>query len=306
MTAPTFFGRGTENSGTGAVTYQYPFPFDGGEFLLALVEDANEGATPTPTPSGWGLLTGTPVGTGAAAGAASTAIRAYYKFAAPGDTLSFTLGDLGDHQVGALFSVLGVDATNPFDVAAVTGTAAASTAVVFPSITTVTNDALVLCFVADAFDSATAQGSAFAHAGLTGVGSGSFGSASGNGGGISYLYGVRAAAGATGTGSCTLANSSVQALLTIALRPNQAAVATTTKINAYAVSGAPDDKATVSKVNAYAVSGAPDDKATASKLTAYAVTGGADSFESVSKLVAYVVVEPPVTPTARPQVMVCT
>ena len=287
MTAPIFSGRGTENSSTGSVTYDYPFPFRGGEFLLAIIEDANEAATPTPTPSGWTLLPGTPVGTGTAAGAASTAIRGYYKFAASGDTPSFTLGDLGNHQVGALFSVLGVDATNPFDVAAVTDTAAASTAVVFSSITTVTNDALVLCFVADAFDSSTAQGSAFAHAGLTGVGSGSFNTASGNGGGISYLYGVCAAAGATGTGSCTLANSSVQALLTIALRPNQAAVATATKINAYAVSGAPDDKAT------------------ASKLTAYAVTGAADTFESVSKLVAYAVVEPSVTPTARPQVMVC-
>lgn len=306
MAAPTFIRRATQNSGTGAVTYDYPFPFNGGEFLLAVVEDANEGATPTPTPSGWTLLSGTPVGTGTAAGTTATAIRLYYKFAAPGDTLSFTLGDLGDHQVGAMIAVEGVDKTTPFDATSVTGTAASSTSVTLLGITTVTNNALVLCFVADMFDSATPQGSSFAHAGLTSVGSDSFGAIAGNGGGISYLYGVRATAGATGTGSCTLANTSVQALLTIALRPDQAAVATATKINAYAVSGAATDRPTASKINAYAVSGAPDNATAATKLTAYAVTGGADSFESISKLVAYAVVEPPVTPTARPQVMVCT
>lgn len=286
MAAPTLSGVGTANNGAGAVTYAYPYPFNGGEFLLLVVEDANEGTTPTL--SGWTLVTGTPNGTGTAAGAAATAIRAYYKFAAPGDTLSATLGDLGDHQDGFIMAFEGVDATTPLDAAAVTDVAAAaSTSVTFPGITTVTNDALVVCLVANATDTTTAQGSSFAHAGLTSISSGNANTNIGNGGGLSYLCGVCATAGATGTGSCTLATSSVQARLTLALRPNQASVATATKINAYAVQGASDTAAS------------------ASKLIAYAVTGAADSFESVSKLVAYAVIVPS-TSTARPQVMVCT
>lgn len=286
MASPTLKGVGAANGGIASVTYSYPFPFDGGEFLLLVVEDANEGTLPTLT--GWTIVSGTPSGTGTAAGTAATAIRAYYKFAAPGDTLSATLGDLGDHQDGFIMAFEGVDATTPLDVSAVTSVAAsASTSVAFPSITTTTNGALVVCLVANATDTTTRQGSSFAHAGLTGVASGGANSLQGNGGGIDYLYGVRSTAGATGTGSCTLATSSVQACLTLALRPNQASAAQVTKLNSYAVSGAPPDAAAVVK------------------MTAYAITASADSFASLSKLAAYAVVVP-VSSSARPSVFVAT
>ena len=307
MTAPAFGGAGAGNSGTAAVTYDYPGPFSGGELLIIFIEDANEGVTPTPTPSGWTIVPGTPVGTGTAASTTATAIRAYYKFAALGDTATFTLGDLGDHQVGQMLMFSGVDPTTPFDATAVTGTAATSTAVTFPSITTATNNALVICAVANMFDSDTGQGSGFAHAGLSGIGSGNFNTSSGNGGGISYLYGAAATAGATGTGSCTLANTSVQGLLTIALRPNQQTVETLTKMNAFAVMGGFDDKATLTKLGGFAVMGGFDDKATLTKLGGFAVMGGFADQVTLTKLNAYAVIDATApTVTARPQIFVIT
>lgn len=247
-----FLGQAVATGTTGATTYPYFFPCNGGEFLICLVEDANEGSTPTPTPSGWTIITGTPTGTGS--GATGTAIRGYYKFAAPGDTYSMTLGDLGDHQEGVILAFIGVDRTNPFDTAAVASfLTPGSTSVVFPAITTANADSLVVSVASNVTDTTTAQGSSFAHAGLTGLGSGNVQGTDGNGGGFSYLYGIKATAGATGTGSCTLANSSVQGLLTLALRTDQATVATATKLASYAVLGTAADAATVSKAVAYAV-----------------------------------------------------
>jgi hypothetical protein len=101
------------------------------------------------------------------------------------------------------------------DVAAV-----ASTSGTIPSITTTVDNCFVVVVCSSAFDSLTGQFSGFTNAALTGLAQRlNTGDDAGNGGGFGVAAGVKTVAGAVGTTSVTLANSSKQGRVAFALKP---------------------------------------------------------------------------------------
>jgi uncharacterized protein DUF6701 len=131
-----------------------------------------------------------------------------------------TVSDPGNHVYAQILTYRGVIATgNPWDVTGGGVKAAASGTVTVTGVTTTTPNTLVVQAIARDNDSAAAAFSAQTNANLTGITDRSdAGTTQGNGGGIGIWDGVMAFAGATGNTTATV-TSSINAFLTIALRP---------------------------------------------------------------------------------------
>jgi len=232
---PTWKSAGTAASGTGAVSAGMPSSFSAGDLLFMVVATANQ-AVATP-PSGWTEVSSSPQGTGTAAGTAAARITVYAKIAT-GSEASTNIGDAGDHTLVNTFAIAGPHQTLASALHVVAGDVAstASTSVTFPGGTTTVNNCLILNIIANATDSATAQGSGWANANLGSVTEQlDFGTTSGNGSGITVISGTLNTAGAIGGTTGTLATSSVQGRITIAIRPpatvtNEIYVATSSNI----------------------------------------------------------------------------
>ncbi len=216
---PTWVSAGTPASGTGAVTAPMPSSFAAGDLLVMVVETANE-AVASP-PSGWTEVSASPQGTGTAAGTTSVRLTVYAKIASGSET-AVSIGDAGNHTLVNTFALRGTHQTlgTALNVVAGDVDASGSTSVTFPGGTTTADNALIVQIVANATDTATAQGSGWANAGLGSVTEQlDFSTASGNGGGITVVTGTLATAGSIGSTTGTLATSSVQGRITLAVIP---------------------------------------------------------------------------------------
>jgi hypothetical protein len=108
---------------------------------------------------------------------------------------------------------------DPFDVTA-GSSAASSTSVSMPSVTTTVANCMILNLVANTTDTATTQTSAQTNANLSSLTERvDVNWTTGNGGGYCLTTGVKATAGATGATTATLATASAQAVCTISLIP---------------------------------------------------------------------------------------
>jgi len=131
------------------------------------------------------------------------------------------VADSGDHQIARIITFRGVIASgNPWDVAVGSVAATASTAVSIPGATTTVANTLVVAIVANATDTTSARTSGWTNANLTSLTERmDNNTSSGNGGGFGVATGVKATAGAYGATTATLATSSVQGMLSFALKP---------------------------------------------------------------------------------------
>jgi hypothetical protein len=215
---PIPIGSGTEAQGQGDITPGLPPGIQKNDILLLTVETANESV---PTPAGWQIVANSPQSIGTAAGAAATRLSKFWLRVPPTGIVSAPLlVDVGDHQIARIRAYRNcIDTGNPWDIT-VGNTAASATAVSLPGgITTVPN-CLVIQTVAFATDTASPQVSAFANADLTELTEvEDIATTSGNGGGFATVEGKKATAGPFGATTATLAGASVQARLTVALRP---------------------------------------------------------------------------------------
>ena len=253
------FVLSARTSGTGAITVTAPAGRSVGHLLLGFVETANQSVT---TPANWSVVTTSPQGTGTAGGTSATCISVFYRVADGTSADDMAVADSGDHQVAITVAVPVADATTPFD-ATPTGSVASSatTSVSFDSITTATANALIVLAVANATDTATSQGGTLTNAALTDItpvvgctdATFSGNNTDGNGGGLSIWLARKATAGSTGTSSTTLATSSVQGRMTIAIRPKTTDRIAVSKAVAYAVSGPSEVGVSLTKMVAYAV-----------------------------------------------------
>lgn len=204
------------SSGTAAVTPALPTPISAGDLLLLVCETANEAIT---TPTGWTIAPSSPQSTGTAAATTATRLSIFYKIATGSDTAP-VIADPGDHLIARIMSFTGVDQTTPFNANAGGVNGTASTAVTVPTLTTTVDNAFILMCASWVTDTATAQGSAYTNAALTGITERMNSSTtSGNGGGFAVASGVKAVAGSVGTSAMTLATSSAAAMIVLALTP---------------------------------------------------------------------------------------
>jgi hypothetical protein len=215
--APVFQAAGAAVSGTGGVAPAWPAHAVNDVGLLFCESTGGQAVTLTAA-NGFAAVAGSPQATGA--GTAGTRLTVFWARATSAGMAAPVVADPGNHVYCRILTYRGVTTTgNPWDVTGGGVKAAASTTVTLTGVTTTIANALIVQAVSRDTDSSAAAFSAQANANLTGIAERSDGgTTAGNGGGIGIWDGVMVLAGATGSTTATVA-SSVNAFLTIALRP---------------------------------------------------------------------------------------
>ena len=214
---PTFVNKGTFTSGTAGLSVPVPSGIAQNDLLILVVESANQAIA---TPSGWTQVTNSPQFTGTAAAAGGVRLAVFYKIAGASEG-SVTVADTGDHTVAQIFAWRGVDTTTPIPQSAGAVDASATASLSCPAVTTTRNNCVIVNAIAldkDLNDTDTL--SAHANASLTTLTEHHDQTvASGVGGGIAVLSGVKATAGASGNTTATGDTSTTHAYLTFAIQP---------------------------------------------------------------------------------------
>jgi len=215
---PTYQAAGALTSSAGQTTVSWP-THQSGDVAFLIIESANQTIS-LATAAGFAQVTNSPQGTGTAGGTAATRLAVYWKRAATSSEASPVVADSGNHQVARIITFRGVIASgNPWDITAGNTASSASTSVSIPGATTTVANTLVLEIVAYGTDTTTAQASGWTNANLASLTERiDNGTTNNNGGGFAAATGVKATAGAYGTTTATLATSSVQGRMSIALK----------------------------------------------------------------------------------------
>jgi hypothetical protein len=221
--AVEFVAAGALVGGTGAQTAVWP-THQSGDVALLIVETANQAATPMLSiPAGFVEVTNSPQGTGTGGDAAATRLAVFWKRAASSAEANPRVADSGNHQIAMIITFRGVIASgNPWDVTAGDVAATASTSVLIPGATTTVPNTFVVAIVCNGTDTDIAQTSGWTNANLLPTSlteQADGGSFAGNGGGFGVATGDWASIGAYGTTTATLATSSTQGRMSIALKP---------------------------------------------------------------------------------------
>lgn len=222
MAAPVFQAAGTAVSGTGTVNPAWPaHAID--DVALLFIESAGGQPATLSVPAGFVAVLNSPQATGATT--AGTQITVFWARATSAAMTAPTVADPGNHVYARIITYRNVINTgNPWDVTGGGVKAAASTAATVTGVTTTVPDTLIVQAVARDNDSTAAAFSAQANANLAGIAERSdAGTTSGNGGGFAVWDGIKATAGATGNTTATV-TSSINAFLTIALKPQPPSV----------------------------------------------------------------------------------
>ena len=221
-TPPAYQAAGAVISSTGTITAAWP-THQAGDVALLIVETANQTISLS-TPAGFVEVTSSPQGTGTAGGTTATRLAVYWKRATTSYEPSPTIADSGDHQIARIITFRGVaESGNPWDAIAGDVTSGASTSVSIPGAATTVSDCLVVAIVANATDTASPLTSSWSNSSLIGLMECvDDNSTSGNGGGFGAASGVKTSAGIYAATTATLAASSVQARLSMAMKPASA------------------------------------------------------------------------------------
>lgn len=211
--------------GVGAVDALTPFqpafagPVLADDILLVLVEQASlTSPDASPTATGFAHVLGSPVGPDSA----QTVLSVLWKRAIGGEA-NVSVSGPSNHGVTRAITIRGVKTTgNPWNVnPAVTTIANGTTATAtWLSVVTTVADCLVCLCLADGRDSTAASMGAVTNGSLTSITEqmDNFTNV-GTGGGIGLATGFKAAAGAVGASTATMATTDGMALLTLALEP---------------------------------------------------------------------------------------
>lgn len=216
--APAYQAAGGAANGAGSVSPAWPVHAIGDIALLFVESTGGDAVSLSSNAAGFVAVAGSPQATGS--GTNGTQINVYWARATSTSMAAPTVAHTGDHLYAQIITYRGVVTSgNPWDVTVGGVKAAASTSVTVIGVTTTVPDTLIVQAVARDDDASGAEFSAEANAGLTGIAERSdAGTTSGNGGGFAVWDGVKATAGATGNTSATVV-SSINAFLTIALKP---------------------------------------------------------------------------------------
>jgi len=216
--APTWQATGTAVSGTGAVSPAWP-THAVNDVALLFVESTGGQAATLSTSAGFVAVSNSPQATGATT--AGTRLTVFWARATSISMATPTVADPGDHVYAQIISYRNVFRTgNPWDVTGGGVKAGASTALTVTGVTTTIADTLVVQAAAREDDASGAEFSAQTNANLVGIASRSdAGTTSGNGGGFAVWDGQMVPASATG-GTTATVTSSINAFLTIALKPD--------------------------------------------------------------------------------------
>lgn len=220
MAAPNLQAIGTEAASVTTISPAWPAGAHAADDIgLLICECAGTQSISLTDAQGFVEVTGSPVTTGDLA--TGTTLAVFWCRATSGTMTAPTTNDPGNHISGLIVTFRGCITTgDPWDVIATDTEGTGSTSVSVPGNTTTGADRLIAAISTHATDTASLQFSGWANADLTSVSDDvDITTGQGNGGGIGVMTGVKAAAGAFGASTATLATSSLQARMSIALKP---------------------------------------------------------------------------------------
>ena len=214
---PVFVGGGLIAEGTGNIVPGLPPGIQQNDIMLLFVQTSNQTVS---APAGWAAVTNSPQGTGTGGAAGSTRLDVFWRRATVSES-PVTVTDPGDHAIGQILAFRNcIDTGNPWDVTAGDVAAGASTSVSIPGATTTVANCLIVAAVSHGVDTASSITSGYTNGNLTNIFElTDVSTTQGTGGGFGVAQGEKAAAGAYGTTTATLANSSAQGRISIALKP---------------------------------------------------------------------------------------
>lgn len=216
-TIPALFSGGSIVPGTGNLVFPaWPVGVQEGDLILLPVQTANQAVA---TPAGFAIVADSPQGIGTGGAAGATRLSLFWARWTP--TLALpTITDPGDHAIAELLAARGCPISgDPWDVTA-GNTVATTTAVSIPGDTTTVANCLVVGIVVNATDTAVPQVSGYVNASLTNIFEHvDFNAIDGVGGGFAIVSGVKLTAGAYSATTATLATSSAQGRMSVALKP---------------------------------------------------------------------------------------
>lgn len=218
-TIPTFVGKGTFGTGTGAVTPGLPANIINDDVLFLFVESANQSIA---TPTGWtqiGDQTSATQGTGTAAAAGGVRLAVFWRVVGGLETAP-SVADSGDHTNAIIIAVRGADPLNPVHNFNTKVDSSATTAMSWPTFsTTVGNTMIIMAAALDQDLAGTAQVGAITAANLASIVEQHDQTViAGAGGGLTVSTATKASAGALGTMSATGAASTTHAYMTLAIQ----------------------------------------------------------------------------------------
>ena len=222
MALPVVQAVGTADAAMSTISPAWPAHL-AGDIALLFVETSNQAtATTLSDAQGFVEVTDSPQGAGGGAGTSGECRLAVFWCRATSNAMSApTVVDVGNHQYGVIVTFRGCIASgDPWDVTAGDIDDVGSTSVSIPGDTTTVADCLIVAACARGIDDAAAKFTDWANADLANVAEiFDEGTALGHGGGLGIATGEKAAAGAFGATTATLANSSMQGRIMIALKP---------------------------------------------------------------------------------------
>lgn len=217
---PVFNLAGTAVSSATVNTVAWPSHATNDVALLLIQTDAE--ASSLVTAAGFASVTAAQ-STGTAAATNAVALQMFWKRATGTAEANVTLADAGSHTLAVILTFTNVATTgNPWNAVGGGVKATASTNCAISQVTTVTADSLIVAVLAGSVDTTTAQVSTWTNAGLANPAIAEIvdtATTTGGGGSLSAAAGGLKLKGATGTTTATLASSSKNAFLTIALSP---------------------------------------------------------------------------------------
>ena len=220
---PTFVAAGAVTSNTTAITPALPTGIATNDILLLFLETANQAITISNQNGGtWTAVANSPQGTGTAGSTSATRLTVFWS-RYNGTQGNPTTSDSGDHQAGRIIAIRGAATSgNPWDVTAGGVEAVSDTSASIPGATTTVANTLAVTAIATSLpdSTSTTNFSAWTNANLTSITERVDNArSSGNGGAIGIATGIRAATGAYGNTTNTLATAAYKGMMSVAIKP---------------------------------------------------------------------------------------
>lgn len=222
VVSPSYVASGTFTAGTGSITPPYPAGTVAGEVCLLVVTSENQAISLTTANGFVQVPTWSPQYAGTAAVNPASRLAVYWKRTVGSDAAP-VVADSGDNTEGQIHCFSGVTTSgNPWDVGAGGNDGAANTTAgnIPGATTTVKGDLVVLINSTSYNGTSQAQFSGWTNANLTTLTERADNSnTAGLGGGHGMATGIMSTIGNYGTTTVTLANTSYQGAISIALKP---------------------------------------------------------------------------------------
>ena len=220
--APVYRASGTFTAGGAAITPPYPAGMVANDVCLLAVESENQAISLTTANGFVEVPTWSPQFAGTAATNPGSRLALFWKRTVGGDAAP-VVADSGDHTTGQIhcFSSV-ITSGNPWDTGAGGNDSGANdTTGTVPGASTTVSDTLVVLITSTSFNgTSAAQCSGWTNAGLTSLTEMTDNTnTQGLGGGHCLATGIRAATGAYGNTTVTLANTSFKGAISLALKP---------------------------------------------------------------------------------------